>query len=63
MLNVDSAKKDEIEVYKDKKGEFRWRRKSTNGQIVGSSSEGYSTKENCLNNIKRQFIECGIKQD
>ncbi|MBF4770484.1 DUF1508 domain-containing protein [Nocardioides agariphilus] len=32
-----------FEIYKDKKGEFRFRLKSSNGQIV-ASGEGYPTK-------------------
>ncbi|MHA3916198.1 YegP family protein [Halovulum sp. GXIMD14793] len=44
---------DKFEVYKDKRGEFRWRRKATNGQIVGASSEGYKSKADCEKNMKR----------
>jgi uncharacterized protein YegP (UPF0339 family) len=44
---------DKFEVYKDKKGEFRWRRTATNGQIVGASSEGYKAKKDCEANMKR----------
>ncbi len=29
---------DKWEVYKDKRGEFRWRRRSPNGNIVGAST-------------------------
>ncbi len=44
---------DKFEVYKDKKGEFRWRRTAPNGQIVGASSEGYSSKKACEENMNR----------
>lgn len=44
---------DTFEVYKDKRGEFRWRRKSSNGQIVGASSEGYKAKKDCEANMSR----------
>jgi uncharacterized protein YegP (UPF0339 family) len=30
-----------FEVYKDKKGEFRWRLVASNGQSIASSGEGY----------------------
>lgn len=44
---------DKFEVYKDKRGEFRWRRTATNGQIVGAASEGYKKKADCEANMNR----------
>lgn len=35
-----------FEVYKDKKEEFRFRLKATNGQVIGSS-KGFEKKEDC----------------
>jgi uncharacterized protein YegP (UPF0339 family) len=40
-----------FEVYKDKKGEFRFRLNAKNGQAI-LASEGYSSKAGCLNGIK-----------
>ena len=62
-MNTESAKKDTIEIYQDNsaKQEWRWRRKAINGRIVGASTEGYSNKSDCEDNIARQFIECDIK--
>lgn len=39
-----------FEIYKDKAGEFRFRLKAGNGEII-LSSEGYSTKAACENGI------------
>ena len=39
------------EVYQDKAGEFRFRLKATNGQII-AVSEGYKTKASCENGIE-----------
>ena len=39
-----------FEVYQDKKGEFRFRLKAKNGQII-ASSEGYSKLDSCLKGI------------
>ena len=39
-----------IEIYRDKKGEFRFRVKARNNKIV-AISEGYVNKRNCLNGI------------
>ena len=40
-----------FEVYTDKAGEFRFRLKSRNGEII-AVSEGYKAKASCLNGIE-----------
>lgn len=40
-----------FEIYKDKAGEFRFRLKAGNGQII-LASEGYTTKAACENGIE-----------
>ena len=40
-----------FELYKDKKGEFRWRLRHTNGNIIADSGEGYTTKAAAVNGI------------
>jgi uncharacterized protein len=40
-----------FELYRDKAGEFRFRLKAGNGQII-LASEGYSTKASALNGIE-----------
>jgi len=39
-----------FELYKDKKGEYRWKLLATNGQII-AVGEGYTTKEAAKNGI------------
>lgn len=39
-----------FEIYKDKRGEFRFRLKASNGQII-MASEGYSGKSACSNGV------------
>lgn len=44
-----------FEVYKDKKGEHRWRLRHGNGNILATSSEGYSSKAGalkCIENVQ-----------
>lgn len=44
-----------FELYKDKAGEHRWRLKHSNGNILATSSEGYSSKDaakKCIENVK-----------
>ena len=43
-------KNPKFEVYTDKKGEFRFRLKATNGQII-AVGEGYKTIDNCKKGI------------
>ena len=40
-----------FEIYTDKAGEFRFRLKATNGQII-AVSEGYKAEASCLNGIE-----------
>ena len=40
-----------FEVYADKAGEFRFRLKATNGEII-AVSEGYKAEDSCLNGIE-----------
>ena len=40
-----------FEVYTDKAGEYRFRLKATNGQIV-AVSEGYTSESGCLNGVE-----------
>jgi len=41
-----------FEVYQDKRGEYRWRYKARNGNILAVSSEGYSSKRACFNCVE-----------
>ena len=47
-----------FELYKDKKGEFRWRLRHQNGNIIADSGEGYVTKANALNGIQSVQSNC-----
>ena len=40
-----------FEMYRDKAGEFRFRLKARNGQII-ATSEGYTTKNACENGVE-----------
>ena len=39
------------EFYQDTKKEWRWKTFAKNGTQIGASSEGYTTKQNCINGI------------
>ena len=46
-----TEKHPKFEVYKDKKGEFRFRLKAKNGEVI-AVSEGYVAKNSCLAGIE-----------
>ncbi len=52
---IDRIKKDvrslKFETYVDTRGEHRWRLKSSNGQVIAASSQGYKDKRDCENAI------------
>ncbi len=41
-----------FEIYKDAKGEFRWRLVASNGQAIASSGEGYKSKTSAEDGIE-----------
>jgi len=47
----ETEKHPKFEVYNDKAGEFRFRLKARNGEII-ATSEGYKAKAGCLNGIE-----------
>ena len=47
----EKIKHPKFEVYLDKAGEYRFRLKATNGEII-ATSEGYKAKASCLNGIE-----------
>jgi uncharacterized protein YegP (UPF0339 family) len=53
-----------FEVYADKAGEFRFRLKATNGQVI-ATSEGYKAMASCLNGIesvKKNVVDAKIEE-
>ena len=49
--NFEKVSNPKFEVYKDKAGEFRFRLKAGNGEII-ATGEGYKAKASCLNGIE-----------
>ena len=47
----EAVKHPKFEVYADKAGEFRFRLKATNGQVI-AVSEGYKAMASCMNGIE-----------
>ena len=61
MEGFETVTNPKFEVYVDKAGEFRFRLKARNGEII-AVSEGYRAKASCLNgieSIRRNAPEAG----
>lgn len=37
---------------------WRWRRTASNGRIVGASTESYASKAHCIENARRNGMDC-----
>ena len=48
--NFETVTNPKFEVYLDKRGEYRFRLKARNGEII-ATGEGYQAKASCLNGI------------
>ena len=63
--NFAVEKNPKFEIYTDKAGEFRFRLKATNGQVI-AVSEGYTTHANCANgveSVKKNAIDAEIVEE
>lgn len=52
-----------FELYKDAKGEFRWRLLASNGQMIANSGEGYKAKADAkagIGSVKRNAPKAPI---
>lgn len=60
-----TEKNPKFEIYRDKVGEFRFRLKARNGQII-AVSEGYTTLTNCekgIDSVKRNASDAEIVKE
>lgn len=60
-----TEKHPKFEIYKDKAGEFRFRLKATNGQVI-ATGEGYATHANCINgveSVKKNAVDAEIIEE
>jgi uncharacterized protein YegP (UPF0339 family) len=49
--NYESKTNPKFEIYLDKGGEYRFRLKARNGEII-ATSEGYKAKKSCMNGVE-----------
>jgi uncharacterized protein YegP (UPF0339 family) len=54
-----------FELYKSPNGEYRWRLKATNGQVIATGAEGYSSKaaaQNGIESVKRSAADASVEE-
>ena len=64
--NTAKVKCPKFQVYTDKRGETRFRLLATNGQVIVSSGEGYTTKAACLNgveSVRKNVVDAAVEMD
>lgn len=60
-----TEKHPKFEIYTDKAGEFRFRLKATNGQVI-ATGEGYTSHANCINgveSVKKNAVDAEIIEE
>jgi uncharacterized protein YegP (UPF0339 family) len=63
---ADKASAATFEVYQDKGGEFRWRLRAQNGQVIATSGDGYKEKRACLagiESVKKNAAGAAVKEE
>jgi len=64
VADVVAVKNPKFEVYQDKAGEFRFRLKASNGQVI-ATGEGYKAKASCMNGIesvKKNAVDAAVEK-
>lgn len=52
-----------FEVYASSNGEYRWRLKHSNGQVIATGGEGYSSKASCkagIASVKKNAVDAEV---
>lgn len=60
----EKQKNPKFEIYTDKAGEFRFRLKARNGEII-ATSEGYKAKAGCLNgveSVRKNALDAAVEE-
>jgi uncharacterized protein YegP (UPF0339 family) len=54
-----------FEMYKDKAGEYRWRLRTRNTQVIATSGQGYSSKRACeegIESVKKNAPDAAVQE-
>ena len=55
-----SRRLSKVQIYKDRRGKWRWRLKASNGNILADSGQGYVRKFECWKGWKRLDFFCSV---
>ncbi len=50
-LSGEEVRQTKFQLFEDKAGEFRWRLRANNGEIIADSNEGYVNKRDAMHGI------------
>ena len=54
-----------FEMYKDKAGDYRWRLRTTNSQVIATSGQGYASKRACeegIESVKKNAPDATVEE-
>ena len=54
-----------FELYEDSGGQYRWRLRHANGNIIADSGEGYASKQKAkqgIESVKKNAPEAGVEE-
>ena len=54
-----------FEMYKDKAGDYRWRLRTANSQVIATSGQGYSSKRACeegIESVKKNAPDAAVEE-
>ena len=57
MPSCNESNGDSWDIYQDG-SQWRWRRKASNGRIIGASTESYVNRSDCIANARRNGMTC-----
>ena len=61
----EGQRRAKFEMYQDRSGDFRWRLKSSNGQVIATGGQGYKDKRDCrgaIDSVKRAVADAPIEE-
>jgi uncharacterized protein len=61
---VEKRQGTKFQIYQDRKGEYRWRLRARNGEIIADGNEGYRSKASCelgIDLVKQQAASAEVE--
>lgn len=58
LFELGERQPSQLQYYRDKRNDWRWRIVSRNGKVLAVSSEGYKSKQDAINGHSVAFDSC-----